>query len=85
MSFLLLFIFSVPLSPAIITDLSHNGTYVNGVKIGKGNSHVLDDKDEIGITHELVKSMFILYNNKLQYTEFMISIATITLIILKQL
>ncbi|KAJ0176665.1 hypothetical protein K1T71_007844 [Dendrolimus kikuchii] len=46
---------SVPLSPAIITDLSHNGTYVNGLKIGRGNSQVLDDKDEIGITHELVK------------------------------
>ncbi|CAH0398384.1 unnamed protein product [Chilo suppressalis] len=43
------------LNPAIITDLSYNGTFVNGVKIGKGNSRVLDDNDVIAITHELVK------------------------------
>ncbi|CAG9102216.1 unnamed protein product [Plutella xylostella] len=46
---------SEPLSPAIITDLSYNGTYVNNVKIGKGNSRVLDDNDEIAITHPVVK------------------------------
>lgn len=46
---------SEPLSPAFITDYSHNGTFVNGEKIGKGNSRILDDKDEIAVTHELVK------------------------------
>ncbi|KAL4713995.1 hypothetical protein ACJJTC_005626 [Scirpophaga incertulas] len=44
-----------PLSPAILTDFSYNGTFVNGVKIGKGYSRVLDDNDEISITHPLVK------------------------------
>ncbi|XP_072949165.1 ovarian-specific serine/threonine-protein kinase Lok [Epargyreus clarus] len=43
------------LSPAIITDLSYNGTYVNKVLIGKGNSRVLDDNDEISVTHPVVK------------------------------
>ncbi|XP_046965621.1 ovarian-specific serine/threonine-protein kinase Lok-like [Vanessa cardui] len=46
---------SETLSPAIITDLSHNGTFINGVKIGKGKSRVLDDNDEIAVTHQLVK------------------------------
>ncbi|CAG9786697.1 unnamed protein product [Diatraea saccharalis] len=44
-----------PLNPAIITDLSYNGTFINGNKIGKGNNQVLDDNDEIAITHPLVK------------------------------
>ncbi|CAG4982930.1 unnamed protein product [Parnassius apollo] len=44
-----------PLSPAIITDLSSNGTYVNGEKIGKGQSRVLDDNDKIGVTHPKVE------------------------------
>ncbi|XP_063364229.1 ovarian-specific serine/threonine-protein kinase Lok-like [Cydia amplana] len=44
-----------PLSPAIITDLSYNGTFLNGEKIGKGNSRVLDDNDEISVTHPAVK------------------------------
>ncbi|XP_045772874.1 ovarian-specific serine/threonine-protein kinase Lok [Maniola jurtina] len=44
-----------PLNPAIITDLSYNGTFINGVKIGKGNSRVLDDNDVISVTHEIVK------------------------------
>ncbi|KAJ2949058.1 hypothetical protein O0L34_g5998 [Tuta absoluta] len=43
------------LSPAIITDLSYNGTFVNGDKIGKGNSRVLDDNDEIAVTHPAMK------------------------------
>lgn len=43
------------LSPAIITDLSHNGTFVNGEDIGKGNSRVLDDNDVISVTHRIVK------------------------------
>lgn len=30
---------------------------MNGVKIGKGNSRVLDDNDVISVTHEIVKSM----------------------------
>ncbi|XP_063826055.1 ovarian-specific serine/threonine-protein kinase Lok [Ostrinia nubilalis] len=46
---------SEPLCPAIITDLSHNGTFINGENIGKGNSRVLDDNDEIAITHTFVK------------------------------
>ncbi|CAG9561957.1 unnamed protein product [Danaus chrysippus] len=46
---------SEPLSPAIITDLSHNGTFVNGVKIGKGKSRVLDDNDEISLSNAVVK------------------------------
>ncbi|VVC89309.1 unnamed protein product [Leptidea sinapis] len=44
-----------PLNPAIITDLSYNGTYINGTIIGKGNSRVLDDNDEIAITHPVIK------------------------------
>ncbi|CAH2232858.1 jg16618 [Pararge aegeria aegeria] len=44
-----------PLNPAIITDLSYNGTFINGAKIGKGNSRVLDDNDVISVTHEIVK------------------------------
>ncbi|CAH2096256.1 unnamed protein product [Euphydryas editha] len=43
------------LNPAIITDLSHNGTFINGIRIGKGNSRVLDDNDVISVTHALVK------------------------------
>ncbi|KAI8436760.1 hypothetical protein MSG28_010229 [Choristoneura fumiferana] len=43
------------LSPAVITDLSYNGTFLNGHKIGKGNSRVLDDKDEISLTLPTVK------------------------------
>ncbi|KAG6443717.1 hypothetical protein O3G_MSEX003026 [Manduca sexta] len=43
------------LTPAIITDLSYNGTFVNGNKIGKGKSQVLDDNDEISVTHPVVK------------------------------
>uniref|UniRef100_A0A2H1X294 SFRICE_017898 n=1 Tax=Spodoptera frugiperda TaxID=7108 RepID=A0A2H1X294_SPOFR len=46
---------SEPLCPAIITDLSYNGTFVNGELIGKGNCRVLDDNDEIAITHVFVK------------------------------
>ncbi|XP_013186869.1 ovarian-specific serine/threonine-protein kinase Lok [Amyelois transitella] len=46
---------SEPLNPAIITDLSYNGTFVNGEKIGKGNSRVLDDNDVISVTHALMK------------------------------
>ncbi|XP_045448052.1 ovarian-specific serine/threonine-protein kinase Lok-like [Melitaea cinxia] len=46
---------SESLNPAIITDLSHNGTFINGVRIGKGNSRVLDDNDVISVTHPLVK------------------------------
>lgn len=46
---------SEPLCPAIITDLSYNGTFINGQKIGRGNSQVLDDNDEISITHAAVK------------------------------
>lgn len=49
--------FREALSPAVITDLSYNGTFVNGHKIGKGNSRVLDDKDEISLTLPTVKSM----------------------------
>lgn len=44
------------MSPATITDFSYNGTFVNGEKIGKGNSRVLDDNDEISVTHPIVKS-----------------------------
>ncbi|CAH2048594.1 unnamed protein product, partial [Iphiclides podalirius] len=44
-----------PLSPAIITDLSFNGTFVNGENIGKGFSRVLDDNDKIAVTHPNVK------------------------------
>ncbi|CAG4956066.1 unnamed protein product [Colias eurytheme] len=43
-----------PLNPAVLTDLSHNGTYVNGVQIGKNMSRVLDDNDVIAITHKSV-------------------------------
>ncbi|KOB78749.1 Cell cycle checkpoint kinase 2 [Operophtera brumata] len=43
------------LSPAILTDMSYNGTFINGQKIGKGNSRVLDDNDEISVTHPVVK------------------------------
>nr|XP_021188313.2 ovarian-specific serine/threonine-protein kinase Lok [Helicoverpa armigera] len=46
---------SEPLCPSIITDLSYNGTFVNGELIGKGKRQVLDDKDEISITHPVVK------------------------------
>ncbi|CAB3221889.1 unnamed protein product [Arctia plantaginis] len=46
---------SESLCPTIITDLSYNGTFINGEKIGKGNSQVLDDNDIISVTHELVK------------------------------
>lgn len=46
---------SESLNPAIITDFSYNGTFLNGEKIGKGNSRVLDDNDEISITHPIVK------------------------------
>ncbi|CAH0715605.1 unnamed protein product, partial [Brenthis ino] len=48
---------SETLSPAIITDLSHNGTFINGEKIGKGNSRVLDDNDVISVTHCIVKNL----------------------------
>ncbi|XP_041979245.1 ovarian-specific serine/threonine-protein kinase Lok [Aricia agestis] len=41
---------SEALSPAILTDLSYNGTFINGIKIGKGNSRVLDDNDVIAMT-----------------------------------
>ncbi|XP_023936080.1 ovarian-specific serine/threonine-protein kinase Lok-like [Bicyclus anynana] len=44
-----------PLAPAIITDLSYNGTFINDVKIGKGCSRVLDDNDVISVTHVLAK------------------------------
>lgn len=53
--------FSEPLCPAIITDLSYNGTFINGQKIGKGNSQVLDDNDVISVTHELVKSLYFVF------------------------
>ncbi|KAM3965326.1 cell cycle checkpoint kinase 2 [Aphomia sociella] len=46
---------SEPLSPAIMTDLSYNGTFVNGIKIGKGNSRILDDNDVISVTHPSMK------------------------------
>ncbi|XP_075977528.1 ovarian-specific serine/threonine-protein kinase loki [Anticarsia gemmatalis] len=46
---------SEPLCPAIITDLSYNGTFINGEKIGKGKSQVLDDNDVISVTHQIVK------------------------------
>lgn len=60
--------FSEPLCPAIITDLSYNGTFVNNEKIGKGNCRVLDNNDEIAVTHPIVKSklflsMFYLFLN----------------------
>ncbi|CAH4028528.1 ovarian-specific serine/threonine-protein kinase Lok-like [Pieris brassicae] len=44
-------------SPAVLTDTSYNGTYINGVLIGKGKSRVLDDNDVIAITHPTI-SMF---------------------------
>ncbi|XP_053609286.1 ovarian-specific serine/threonine-protein kinase Lok [Plodia interpunctella] len=46
---------SESLNPAIIKDLSYNGTFVNGEKIGKGNSRVLDDNDIISVTHAVMK------------------------------
>ncbi|KPI94446.1 PREDICTED: ovarian-specific serine/threonine-protein kinase Lok-like [Papilio xuthus] len=46
---------SEPLSPAIITDLSFNGTFINGKAIGKGLSRVLDDNDRISLTHPNAK------------------------------
>lgn len=49
---------SKAMMPAIIYDLSYNGTFINGTKIGKGKSRVLDDNDEIAVTHPVVK-MFI--------------------------
>ncbi|XP_068633147.1 ovarian-specific serine/threonine-protein kinase Lok-like [Battus philenor] len=47
-----------PLSPAILTDLSFNGTFINSKLVGKGLSRVLDDNDKISVTHPNVK-MFI--------------------------
>ncbi|XP_059048501.1 ovarian-specific serine/threonine-protein kinase Lok-like [Achroia grisella] len=46
---------SEPLCPAIITDLSHNGTFVNGILVGKGNSRILDDNDVISVSHQSMK------------------------------
>lgn len=45
------------LNPVVLTDLSHNGTYVNGQLIGKGNCRILDDSDAISITHPHVKGI----------------------------
>ncbi|XP_023936081.2 ovarian-specific serine/threonine-protein kinase Lok [Bicyclus anynana] len=45
-----------PLTPAIITDLSYNGTYINYVKLGHGCSRVLNDKDVISVTHVFCKT-----------------------------
>lgn len=53
--------FREKLSPAILIDLSYNGTFVNGEKVGKGNSRVLDDNDEVSVTHPIVKSKLISY------------------------
>ncbi|CAK1556321.1 unnamed protein product [Leptosia nina] len=44
-----------PLNPAILTDLSYNGTYVNGVIIGRGKSRVLDNDDVISVTLPFIK------------------------------
>ncbi|XP_026473910.1 ovarian-specific serine/threonine-protein kinase Lok-like [Ctenocephalides felis] len=35
--------------PVILEDLSHNGTYVNGEKVGVGNKRVLESQDEISL------------------------------------
>lgn len=56
LNFDLISCFRESLSPAILSDFSYNGTFVNGEKIGKGNSRVLDDNDEISVTHPIVKS-----------------------------
>ncbi|XP_026761817.2 ovarian-specific serine/threonine-protein kinase Lok [Galleria mellonella] len=46
---------SEPLSPTIITDLSYNGTYVNGILIGKDHSCILDNNDVISLSHPSLK------------------------------
>lgn len=44
-------------SPAYITDNSRNGTFVNGIKIGKGNKVILKHKDVISLSHPRFKAI----------------------------
>lgn len=36
-----------------ITDLSKNGTFLNGVKIGKDNRNILKDNDQLAIVKDV--------------------------------
>lgn len=45
-------------SPVILHDLSYNGTFINGFKVGKGNKQILENKDEISITQPSAKSKY---------------------------
>lgn len=43
-------------NPVYIQDMSRNGTFVNGEKIGMNNSRILQDSDVISLAHQTYKA-----------------------------
>ena len=54
-----------PVAKAVLSDLSQNGTFVNGHHIGIGNTHLLSDGDKIEMVFSNSSS-----NNALQFPHF---------------